>query len=45
MENLKPNADKTVWDRELSVPSRLIEYVDQGVRASESVKSSRGARC
>ncbi|KAK3382236.1 Fructosamine kinase-domain-containing protein [Lasiosphaeria ovina] len=33
MENLKPNADKTVWDRELSVPSRLIEYVDQGVRA------------
>lgn len=27
--------DKSVWDKEVPVPARLIEYVDRGVLASE----------
>jgi hypothetical protein len=28
--------DKSIWDKEIPVPLTLIEYVDQGVRDSES---------
>lgn len=33
--------DKSVWDKEIPVPKRLIEYIDQGVRDSKTPLPSR----
>lgn len=37
--HLTKMTDKSVWDKEIPVPGRLIEYVDQGVRDGKSLLS------
>lgn len=33
--------DKSVWDKEIPGPERLVEYIDQGVRESKMLFPSR----